>query len=367
MKKYEHGGNIYNAEGSAGKWLDMSANINPLGMSEAVKTEIVRNIDGLIHYPDPSMKELKSAISKRYEVDVKNIIALNGAAEFFYLYFNAVRPRKVLIIEPSFSEYERAAISAQCEVEYFFTYCQDNFQINLNQLLKKIRDEKINCTVLANPNNPTGNLLKAEEVAEILKAAENVMIDESFTDFVGDEYSIKNLFNEYKNLIIVQSMTKFFAIPGLRLGFAIGDEKLIERLEQSKDVWNVNYLAQKVGAVALNDEKYIESTKKYILEEKDYICKRLKKIEDIKIFEPTANFVLIKFESERIAEELIKELREKKILLRSCENFRGLDGRYIRMAIRTRKENEKVIDLIERVIMNDKNNFNQARGNGLEC
>ena len=348
IKKFEHGGNVYDSTGQISDWLDMSANINPLGLSEAVKTAIASNIDGLIHYPDPEARKLKSAISARYKIDFKNIITLNGAAEFFYLFFNAIRPKRVLIVVPSFSEYERAALAANCEIEYFVTHAKDNFNIDFERLIKAVDNDKIDCIVLANPNNPTGNLINFEDVSKLLKMNVFVMVDESFIDFVDDKYSVRELCLENKNLMIVQSLTKFFAIPGLRLGFAIVDEERVKRLELCKDVWNVNYLAQKAGIAALNDEEYISRTRNWIIKEKKSITSRLKTIVDIKFFGPTVNFVLIKFDSEKVAFNVINKLRSHKILVRSCANFRGLDGSYIRMAIRHREDNDRVINLIER-------------------
>ena len=347
MKTFEHGGNIYNVDGRADDWLDMSANINPIGLSEAVKFAILSNIDGLVHYPDPQAIELKSAIAERYNFELENIITLNGAAEFFYLFFNTFRPRRVLVPVPSFSEYERSAKAAACEVKYFTTCAESNFNINFDELIKTIRNEAINCVVLANPNNPTGNLLKNSSISRLFDEVEFVIIDESFIDFLGDNFSTRKLLRTQKNLVIVQSLTKFFAIPGLRLGFAAADESVIKRLELGKDVWNVNYLAQKAGVAALADEEYIIKTRNWLSEEKIYINERLSKIDTLNYFEPTVNFVLIKFASEATALNVTEELKKQNILVRSCSNFRGLDSDYIRLAIRSREENCRVIDLLK--------------------
>ena len=349
MRAFEHGGNIYNTDGQAENWLDFSANINPIGLSETVKTAILNHIDGLVHYPDPQAKELKSAIAVRYNIALENIITLNGAAEFFYLFFNTFRPRRVVIPVPGFSEYERAARAANCEVKYFFTYAENSFNISFDELIEAIRTEDINCVVLANPNNPTGNLLGSKEIIKLLEDVEFVVIDESFVDFLGDDHSLRQLTKSYSNLVVVQSLTKFFAIPGLRLGFAIADETIINRIELGKDVWNVNYLAQKAGAAALNDVNYINKTRCWIAAERDYITDRLRNIEGITFFEPTVNFVLIKFKTVDIALNVIDTLKSHKILVRSCDNFPGLDGSYIRMAIRSREENCKVLDVLERL------------------
>ncbi len=349
MKNFEHGGNVYNAEGLAENWLDLSANINPLGLSEAVKSAIVNNIDSIIHYPDPEAKELKSAIAARYKINVDSIITLNGAAEFFYLFFNTFRPKRVLIIVPSFSEYERSAIAAGCEVKYFFTDAENNFNIDFDKLIKIVKAENIDCLVLASPNNPTGNIIDAKNILQILNIIKFTMVDESFIDFLGDDFSIRQLVKQHKNLIVVQSLTKFFAIPGLRLGFAVADESIINRLELGKDVWNVNYLAQKAGVAALNDKVYINKTHEWIFAEKKYIVERLKKFYNVKFFNPTVNFVLIQFATEEIASLILNAFKVQKILLRNCANFVGLDGRYIRMAIRSREENCRAIDLLEKL------------------
>ena len=346
IKKFEHGGNVYDSVGQLSDWLDMSANINPMGLSEAVKSAIVSNIDGLVHYPDPTARELKFAISNRYKINYNNIITLNGAAEFFYLFFNFIKYSNLLIVVPSFSEYERAAIASGCKVKYFFSKAINNFNIDFDQLIKVTEDERIDCVVLANPNNPTGNIVETENIVRLLELNKLVLIDESFIDFIGDEYSMRKLLNKYENLIIVQSLTKFFAIPGLRLGFAFANEDIVRHLENRKDVWNVNYLAQKAGVAALIDDDYISQTYNWISEEKLHVTDKLSRINNLKIFKPTVNFVLMAFKSEQIAITIMNELELQKILVRSCANFRGLDGSYIRMAIRHRKDNDRVIDLI---------------------
>jgi threonine-phosphate decarboxylase len=145
----------------------------------------------------------------------------------------------------------------------------------------------------------------------------------------------------------VQSLTKIFAIPGLRLGFAVVEKNLAEKLNAAKDVWNVNFLAQKAGAAALSDEKFLADTKNWLRSEQKFFVENLKKLQGVKIFEPTANFVLMKFETSELAKFTLEKLRQKKILLRSCENFAGLDGRYLRCAIRSHAENLKLLEALE--------------------
>ena len=341
-KNFQHGGQVYNATGQIDFQLDFSANINPLGLPFSVLQALIENLDGVIHYPDPAATELKSSISKFYDVPRENLVLLNGAAEFFYLYCNVTKPARVIIPVPSFSEYERAARSVGAEVEYFYLSEEENFQLNEEKLLDKITAEKFDCLIIGRPNNPTGNLISLDAIKKFSSAVK-ILVDESFIDFLRVK-SARQLVNE--KICVVQSLTKIFAIPGLRLGFAVAEKNFAEKLNASKDVWNVNFLAQKAGVAALADEKFLSDTRIWLAEEKKYFVQRLKELPDVKVFEPTVNFVLIKFSSEEIANQLTKKLRDKKILIRSCGNFAGLDERFIRLAIRNRAENQRLIDIM---------------------
>ena len=293
-----------------------------------------------MNYPDPNFTELKQKIAKRYEVSEKNLVLLNGAAEFFYLYLNTTRPERVIIPVPSFSEYERAARAANCEIIYFFTSAEENFALDVEKIRKKIKSPS-DCVIIGRPNNPTGNLIATEKILWLSQFA-NVLIDESFIDFLEIE-SLKKFSS--KKITVVQSLTKIFAIPGLRLGFAVVEENLAQKLNLSKDVWNVNFLAQKAGVAALSDEDFLLKTRVWLAEEQKFFVERLKNLPKVKIFSPTVNFVLFQHEK---AEEILQKLRGEKILLRSCKNFVGLDGSYLRSAIRLRKENIFLLNVLEK-------------------
>ena len=340
MKIFEHGGQIYNSQGLAENFLDFSANINPLGLSDNVIQTLQNNFAGIVNYPDSNATELKNSISDRYHVRQDNLILLNGAAEFFYLYCNVFRPKKILIPVPSFSEYQRAAKSSGCEIEFFYTHAENNFELDINKLLAKNADS----IIIGRPNNPTGNLISIEN---ILKLAEkfSVVVDESFIDFL-DIQSARNFVS--KKIFVVQSLTKIFAIPGLRLGFAVADKNFAAKLNLAKDVWNVNFLAQKVGVAALSDEKYLRDTRDWLTVEKKFFVEKLSEL-PIKIFAPTVNFILIRFDSKDLAQVVLKKLAEKKILVRDCSNFVGLDGRYLRLAIRSRSDNIKLLAALQNI------------------
>ena len=339
MQKFEHGGRIYDAAGKAGDWLDFSANINPLGLSEKVRAALLENLGGVVNYPDAEASELTAAICRRYGVEPENLVLLNGAAEFFYLYLNVTRPARVVIPVPSFSEYERAARAAGCDVKYFFTQATENFSVDVD----KIKVTAADCVIIGRPNNPTGNLIELEKILRLAEIA-NVIVDESFIDFLDVE-SVRKFVSE--KISVVQSLTKIFAIPGLRLGFAVVEESLARRLNLSKDVWNVNFLAQKAGVAALSDEYFLQRTRTWLEVEKKFFVERLGNLRGVKVFSPTVNFVLFQHEQ---AKKILAELRREKILLRSCANFAGLDGSYLRSAIRSREENLRLFNALEKIL-----------------
>ena len=338
-ERYEHGGQVYDAEGKLGEWLDFSANINPLGLSEKILQTLKKNLRGVVNYPDPQATELKHAISERYDVPASQLVVLNGAAEFFYLYLNATRPARLIIPVPSFSEYERAARAAGCDVKYFFTKAEENFSLDVSKLEVTNND----CVIIGRPNNPTGNLISVEEVLRLAQVA-SVIVDESFIDFLDVE-SVRQLVS--KKISVVQSLTKVFAIPGLRLGFAVVEKNLATRLNLSKDVWNVNFLAQKAGVVALSDEDYLRLTRVWLEVERKFFVEHLNNLRGVEVFAPSVNFVLFKHKQ---ATRILTELRQEKILLRSCANFIGLDETYLRSAIRSREENLKLFNAMEKII-----------------
>ena len=298
----------------------------------------MKNLDGVINYPDADARELTAAISKRYAVRPENLILLNGATEFFYLYMNTLRPKKVIIPEPAFSEYERAARAAGGEVIFFFTRAEENFSLDVDKLEVTSSD----CVILGRPNNPTGNLIAAEKILKLSEVA-SVVVDESFIDFLDVE-SVRKFVSE--KISVVQSLTKIFAIPGLRLGFAVVEENLARRLNLSKDVWNVNFLAQKAGVAALADGDFLRRTRAWLATEQKFFVERLTNLRGVQVFPPTANFVLFKHDR---ADEVLTTLRREKILLRSCANFAGLDGSYLRSAIRSRAENLRLFDALKKI------------------
>ena len=229
-----HGGNIYKFQ-REGKndILDYSSNINPLGVPQKFIDIAKENFDKLVNYPDPYYIELRKKIAEFNSVNIDNIIVGNGATEILFLYIRALKPKKVLILAPCFAEYERALKSVSAKIEYFELKESDHFYPNIINLKKEVENDNYDLLLFCNPNNPTGQFIKLEDIKEIVKTCENkntkIFIDEAFIEFIENwkEKTVSLLKN--KNVFIMRAFTKFFAIPGLRLGYGIGfDEDILK-------------------------------------------------------------------------------------------------------------------------------------------
>lgn len=357
--KAEHGGNIYAASRNfqhKEEWLDYSANINPLGLASSVKVAMLQAMDSVIHYPDVDAYELKQAICRAYGISADFITVGNGAVELLYVLSHIIQPHNVLVMAPTFSEYERAACAAGAQVSYVVLRAHDDFQVNSHALIEKIETIQPELVFLCNPNNPTGALMTPKEIAEVITVAAKiksfVVVDESFLDFLPwNDWTCQPLLSKFPNLIIAHSLTKFYAIPGLRLGFVLASESITKKLHLSKDPWNVNSIAQAAGVAALGDEAYAAQSRAYIVQEKKLFYQSLAKISGFKPYEPAANYILVDIlQSHWTASVLCKKMMERRILIRDCSNYEGLGDRYIRLAVKGHEQNQQVIFELQNII-----------------
>ncbi|MBE6086058.1 MAG: threonine-phosphate decarboxylase [Selenomonas ruminantium] len=356
MEKFEHGGNIYEEAPAGGKWLDFSANINPLGLAPEVKQVIAENIEGIIHYPDPKARKLKAALSGHYRIPKDQLLLGNGAAELFYLLVHMVRPKRVALPVPSFGEYQRTAEAVGAEICFVPLQAEADFAPDMAQWKKAC--EHVDCIFIGNPNNPTGKLIAREQLAEFLPFGEKrsiwTVVDESFLDFLPDEerYSVRDLTCQFQHLLVVRSLTKFYAMPGLRLGFASAHPELVRCLERGKDVWNVNSLAQAAGVAALGLKEYHRRSREFVQAEKDWLYARLCAVRGLEPIRPSVNFMMVNVAKTGLTSgELTARMRRQGVLVRDCANYTGLEGRqYIRVAVRSRAENEQMLKALEAIV-----------------
>lgn len=360
MIKSVHGGNIdeicrvYNIDRES--ITDFSANINPLGLNLNIKNSIIDNLSDVVNYPDITYYELKEEISKFEEIKKENIFLGNGAAECIFNLARALNPKKTLLLAPSFSEYEEGVKSVYGDIEYFLLKEEDDFKLT-DELIEKL-DESIDLLFICNPNNPTGVITDGIYLEKLIKRAEKlnifVAVDESFLDFVDnkDKYSVMKLIYKYSNLIIVKSLTKFYAIPGLRIGFGVtNNEDLLRKIDRVTMSWNVNTLASIAAVCGLKEITYNKESIDYVNTEREYLYNKLKDMKSVKVFLPSVNFIFFKIKEDM---DLKMELLKYGILIRSCNNYIGLDDKFYRIAVRTREENNKIINALNKVFNDER-------------
>lgn len=353
--KPAHGGNVWEASKKWGMdpedFLDFSANINPLGPSPKAIQAIVDNLGVLSNYPEPTGESFKACLSKFFNVSINNIVLGNGGAELIYLVGRMFYKKRVLLLAPTFSEYGEGIENPNI-VRIGLNH-RDKFMLPIDEILHQL--EKDDLIFIGNPNNPTGNIFPREEIKRIVEAAGKknavVIVDEAFIDFLDDKlYSVRYWVDEYPNLIVVGSLTKFFAIPSLRLGYAIAANDTTLKMEYLLPTWRVNTFALKAGEVSINDKEYIQNTLTLVKEERHFLAEGLNSIKGLKVYPGVVNYMLVDGEGLGLtSEELQERLGPHGILIRKCTSFCNLSPFYFRLAVRKREENIRLLETLKKV------------------
>lgn len=341
-----HGGNIYRLSETLGisenEIIDFSASINPLGVPNSVLSEIRGSSKRFCNYPDPDAGQFILTITKELGVNPQTVICGNGSTELIYLVARALKPKRVLIPAPTFSEYERACRTAsyRLQVRSCKFNQENNFEIDPDAFIKAMKG--CDMAFICNPNNPTGSLLKRGAMLKIADAAKKykccLVVDEAFIDFCPKDSVINEVCNN-PCLIVLRSMTKFYALSGLRLGYGVFPLALADVMPAQKEPWTVNTVAQRAGVVAMSDVGYRDKTFSVMKQEKRFMEDNFRKLK-IDYIPSSVNFYLIRLNN---AGEVIHSLRHKGILVRDCSNFKGLDGKYIRIAVKSRRHNARLL------------------------
>ena len=348
---HEHGGNVFAVARSLGippeKIIDFSASINPLGMAPGVREALAACVDRLLHYPDKGATELKQSLAAYHGVDAAEIAVANGSTELIHLLPRVFGGQKGLIVAPAFAEYALALERSGWQIDYFTLPAAENFALSLPQLEAKL-GAGYDMLFICNPGNPTGTLIPKRDVERVIELCRNcgtfLVLDEAFIDFCEEE-SAKHLIRQGERAVLLRSMTKFFAIPGLRLGYAVGAARAIEAIVSQQDPWSVNTAAQVAGIASLGDADYCRRNRESIGRERERMAAGLAAIPGMRVFAARANYLLAEIVGEGLsAPQLRGRLAQEGILIRDCSNFQGLDGRYFRVAVRRREENDLLIE-----------------------
>ncbi|MFH1774684.1 MAG: histidinol-phosphate transaminase [Methanobacteriota archaeon] len=339
LKKAIHGGEVWSFSDVK---IDFSSNINPLGPSRKAIEAAKNSLWKCAYYPDSNTRELKKALSEYLGVSTENIIVGNGSTELIKNFCEAFinKGDEILIPQPTYSDYEVYARLYGAKIAF----------VPDKKIISTI-DSKTRAIFVCNPNNPTGRTIEIEEIIE--KAhhySALVFLDEAYTEFT-DQESFCSRIEDFENLFVLRSLTKFFALPGLRMGYGVGNKKIIECLEKLRLPWNLNTLAQVAAIESIKDGKYIRESKKFMKKERNFLYKELSKIQKLKVSPSEANFFLIDLRKAGIkASTAKKKLIEKGMLIRDCRSFRGLNEYFIRACVRNRKENARLIKELKNIV-----------------
>lgn len=327
-----------------------SANVNPLGISPALRQTLAEKIDAITTYPDREYTSLRKCIANYVNTDYENVIVGNGSTELISLFIQIEHPKKALILGPTYSEYEREVSLGGGSALYYPLREEDGFTLDTADFVTHLKDD-IDLLILCNPNNPTSSCISNKSMRMILDACMEhgiyTMIDETYVEFAdhSEQIDAVPLTNYYNNLIILRGTSKFFAAPGLRLGYAItGNRDLRKAINTRKNPWTINSLAAIAGEIMFCDHAYIQKTKDLIFSERRRLYQLFDGREDYKAFKPSANFMLVKIlRKDLTAKDLFDRAIREGMMIRDCSTFPFLEDHFIRFCFMSPEMNDKLL------------------------
>ncbi len=325
--------------------IDFSSNVNPLGIPESLQSVYQASMDDLSLYPDPYAQLFCERIADLFRLSPENVIAGNGSIALLEVAIRFLRPKRALLIEPCFTEYRRLLKLHGAQIQHIPLSPKQDFQFTLERILKHL--SKTDLLIFGHPNNPTGSALSVSEIHLLLKETRKkgvfMIVDEAFVDWIP-ELSVVNQVGDSNPLLVVRSMTKFFALAGIRSGFALGSRALIQAMANHLGLWNCNRLAQKLSIAAFSDLTFQEKTRSWLRGERAWLTQAIEQLEGFKVFPSLANFLLVR--SQKPLHGFFDFLGHRGIYVRTVSDFVGLDDSYFRIAVRTRKENEYLTQVL---------------------
>ena len=331
---------------NAGEIVDFSASISPLGPPASARKAFINSYNKISRYPDPYGETLKRALANRHGLQSAEVLVGNGSTQLIYLLCAALRPRTALIVDPAFSEYANALALAGAKIRSISLTLDSGFQFSRKELFAAW-EKDCDILFLATPNSVTGQLIPKAEIENIARHAlirkSFVVIDEAFIDFV-EHQSVKMLARRNPFLIVLRSLTKFYGLPGLRLGYLIGEAGRVAQLANYQEPWSVNGPAMSVALACLEDRGFAAKTEHWLEGERKFLFNRIRTVQGLHPYPSNVNFLLVKLAKYGVdALELRSFLLHKKILIRACNTFPQLGGNYFRVAVRRRKDNRRLL------------------------
>ncbi|HMS86693.1 MAG TPA: threonine-phosphate decarboxylase CobD [Nitrospira sp.] len=364
VKKPLHGGNIYGAarelKCDTGEIIDFSASINPLGPSPYVWKAIASSRHLLGHYPDPDCWVLRLALAALWRIDPGQIVVGNGSTELIDALPRALKIQRLLVVQPTFSEYASAMKRAGGSTTTLYAHRRDHYAIPIDRIRQVLetgrRDGKsIDGIILCHPNSPTGQACTVEDLVQLAMIAHRrgrwLILDESFTDYCPDR-SILGRVELRSHVIVLRSMTKFHALPGLRVGYAVAAPATAGRLQRQLPPWSVSAMGQVAAVAALKDEAHARRSLKYMSVERERFRMKLAALPGCTVMPTYANYCLVELPRGQAARDITERLRGRGVLIRDCSSVPGANSRSVRLAVRTRIENDRLIRELSPLLLN---------------
>lgn len=341
--KNPHGGDIYDKN----TVIDLSANTNPFKTPEGILKAISGSLQTLDRYPDPYCRELVSAIAEHEGLPKRFILCSNGAAEMIYSFCYAVKPKKAVETAPTFSEYSLALANVGAEISRYLLKKENQFDIK-EDFFEFLDKEKPQAVFLCNPNNPTGRVIPKELLIRLLNICREreirLFLDESFVDLCDNAVSMKCFLDSFPQLFILKAFTKSYGMAGIRLGYGLcSDEGLLCEMSKTVQPWNVSTVAQVAGKAALQQQVFLQRTKRLISQERPRLKSMLEKL-GCWVCDGNANYLLFSGE-----QNLDKKLLQRRILIRNCENCYGLGEGWFRTAVKLPRDSNALISAMKEI------------------
>lgn len=337
--------------------VDFSGNINPLGFPDSVKQRLAKNLDIICVYPDKNYAALRKAISNYTGAEAEHIVVGNGSTELISTFIKIAQAKQTLIVAPAYSEYEREVTLCGSEYRYFALEEKEQFCLNVSKLIAALTSD-IGLLVLCNPNNPTGTIVTKIQLEQILQHCKqnniSVMIDETYMEFCDnlEECCAIPLAKKFDNLFVIRGVSKFFAAPGMRLGYGISSNKVfLETLKKNQDPWSVNSVAAFAGELLFSEKEFIQKTKTLISTERKRCIEQLKQFQNMKVYHSSSNFILMKLKTDTInSHQIFEKLIQKKLLVRDASSFAFLDDTFLRFCIRMPEHNTALLEQLRELV-----------------
>ncbi|MCH4008631.1 pyridoxal phosphate-dependent aminotransferase [Companilactobacillus sp.] len=352
MSQVKHGG--YGRELKSDVPItDFSANINPLGVPEKLLSSIQKSLSNLIYYPDVNYQNLRQNLAQLYQYDMNKIWVGNGSVDLIFNIIEILNSKNALLLAPTFGEYEHAFTKSGAEITHYFLKEENDFNLDVNELINFLKnDHSIDTICLCNPNNPTGTLVNKFQLRQLTSYCNDngiwLIIDEAFNDFIANkqDYTFAGEINEDDSVVIIKSLTKYYAIPGLRLGMALlPNKQFLNTLIDYCEPWSVNTFAAELGPEVFNDQDYAKKTADWLQNEKNFLEAELSHIPNLKMYPSAVNYYLLHCDTF----DLYQELLDAGILIRNCDNYVGLTQGYYRIAVKSHAENQLLVEQLNKL------------------